>query len=119
MIALVDINKTLRPPACAEFQSVAAIGSFLRLTYVIQGKGGYLEIEIYLNDQGREVLRTANAVETKWPDIGVDKTSVFSRAVGNLPEDHPDDYCSRCNKIVLRPNIAYGVNPDAVCNCMK
>lgn len=27
------------------------------------------------------------------------------------------DYCGRCGKLVLRPNVNYGINPDAVCKC--
>lgn len=28
-----------------------------------------------------------------------------------------EDYCSTCHKLRLKPNVAYGINPDAVCNC--
>ena len=65
MIALIDFNRTLKPPAGATLENVAAVGSFLRLTYAIQGKGGHVEIEIFLNDQGREVLRVASTIEIK------------------------------------------------------
>ena len=27
------------------------------------------------------------------------------------------DYCPKCNKTILRPNVAYGINPDAICIC--
>jgi hypothetical protein len=28
-----------------------------------------------------------------------------------------EDYCSQCHLMVMKPNVGYGVNPDAVCKC--
>lgn len=61
MIALADFNRTLEPPAGFELQNVTAAGAFLRLMYSVEARGGRVEINIYLNDQGREVLRTAQS----------------------------------------------------------
>jgi len=65
MMKLVDFNQTLKPPAGFELQRVSAVGAYLRLTYSVEAKGGRVEIEVYLNDQGKEVLRTAQTVEYK------------------------------------------------------
>jgi hypothetical protein len=27
------------------------------------------------------------------------------------------DYCSKCNGVILKPNVNYGINPDVVCKC--
>lgn len=31
------------------------------------------------------------------------------------PKD--SDICNRCGNLILRPNVAYGISPDAVCKC--
>ena len=27
------------------------------------------------------------------------------------------EYCQKCHKMIMQPNVSYGVNPDAVCRC--
>lgn len=57
---IMDQNGWLKPPENSEFVDVRVEGSFLKLTYlrytseVVPGTS----VTIYLNDQGREVLRT-------------------------------------------------------------
>lgn len=79
MMFLFDFNRTLKAPVGAPLQRVAAVGSFLRLTYSIEAKGGHVEIEVYLNDQGREVIRTAKAVEYKQEKENVDSNQNSDR----------------------------------------
>lgn len=31
--------------------------------------------------------------------------------------DDFEHYCAKCSKIILKPNVNYGINPDAVCRC--
>lgn len=65
MIALVDFNRTLEPPVGFELRRVSASGSFLVLAYSQEARGGRVEIEIFLNDHGREVVRTMSTTEYK------------------------------------------------------
>ena len=58
---VTDINQTLRPPAGAVLNGVFAEGSFLRLSYqqtLLGEPSRYKIIDVFLNDMGREVLRT-------------------------------------------------------------
>jgi hypothetical protein len=65
MMALQDFNRTLVPPAGFALRRVSAVGAFLVLAYFQEAKGGRVELEIFLNDQGREVIRTMSTVEYK------------------------------------------------------
>ena len=54
-----DKNETLQPPSCFILCGVTAAGSFLILKYTNPTiNGGLYVINVYLNDVGREVLRT-------------------------------------------------------------
>ena len=59
-----DKNETLQPPAEFQFLSVRAAGAYLQLEYGKKIEGGLRRVVIYLNDMGREVLRTTDVV---WP----------------------------------------------------
>ena len=69
-----DKNRTLVPPAGYELRSVEAEGAYLRLHYrrilfragttIVQGEKW---VHIFLNDQGREVVRTVQYYESIAP----------------------------------------------------
>ena len=65
MMALQDFNRILVPPVGFELKRVSAVGAFLVLAYSQEAKGGRVELEIFLNDQGREVIRTLSTVDYK------------------------------------------------------
>lgn len=69
-----DKNRTLVPPAGYEFRSVEAEGAYLRLHYrqILFREGtrdiqGETWVYIFLNDQGREVVRTIAYYESLVP----------------------------------------------------
>ena len=62
---IVDINRWLRHPDGYTFDSVHAEGAYLCVTYIqtivpeeTTQEKGWNTVRIYLNDTGREVLRT-------------------------------------------------------------
>lgn len=53
---VLDKNQLLQPPSGYMLRGVAAEGSYLRLEYTLNARPTEI-VDIYLNDQGREVLR--------------------------------------------------------------
>lgn len=71
---LTDKNETLKPPAGYNFYQASACGAYLVLTYMrttlwtaTKNAKDTSIITIYLNDQGREVIRTESAVHYDRP----------------------------------------------------
>jgi len=60
-LVMKDLNETIKPPAGSDLTDVQVHGSFLVLKYFRNETGEntrYINTTIYVNDQGREVLRT-------------------------------------------------------------
>lgn len=57
---LIDKNQTLLPPEGYEFTGLSAEGAYLRLEYRRIGADKVSTVTIYLNDWGREVVRSVN-----------------------------------------------------------
>jgi hypothetical protein len=51
----MDKNRSWTPPVGARLAHVTAVGSFIRLTYIYDVPSGQVGLDVYLNDQGREV----------------------------------------------------------------
>jgi hypothetical protein len=85
-VKVIDKNQTLIPPANYEFSSLKVEGAYFRLgytqtTYYSNSTKimGYNTVFVYLNDQGREVLRTENMERVQYqedttPAVYVPKT---------------------------------------------
>lgn len=70
---LWDKNETLQPPEGYEIVALSAEGSYLRVEYCRQLARtkkfqSYSTILVYLNDMGREVVRTEDIREEKFPE---------------------------------------------------
>lgn len=74
---LSDKNQSWQPPEGYGLASLSAEGSFLRLVYRKQTEVGHVVITVYLNDMGREVLRTQDTI-----DYGALKSSATPVAGG-------------------------------------
>ena len=96
-----DKNQTLQEPEGFALEDVQAVGSYLRLAYWLdkyrsqEGCWEYCTVVVYLNDQGREVLRTTDwrkepHVAQKFPPIPVPRwiqfQNGFSLALEGLKE---------------------------------
>ena len=62
---LKDKNETLQPPEGGAVHSVSAEGSYLRVRYALPDSF----TDVYLNDQGREVLRLTWRLPEKPPHV--------------------------------------------------
>ena len=60
---LRDVNKSWIPPQGYGLVSLSAEGSFLRLVYRQKLAEGHSTVTVYLNDTGREVLRTQDMID--------------------------------------------------------
>ena len=70
---LFDKNETLQSPEGYEIVALSAEGSYLRVEYRRQLARtkkfqSYSTIIVYLNDIGREVVRTEDTAEEKFPE---------------------------------------------------
>ena len=59
---VIDVNLWLNPPEGFNFVGVSAKGAYLQLVYSRLEADRTQLVDIFLNDQGREVLRTAETV---------------------------------------------------------
>jgi hypothetical protein len=97
---LKDVNQTLVPPAGFDLYDVRAEGSYLRLEYnqtkydANMTAVGWTATILYLNDQGREVLRTEQyiAIAPKLPpgNVSIPKPWYFVWAEAVLRFFHLD-----------------------------
>lgn len=59
---VTDKNRSFEPPKNGEFLGARAEGAYLKLSYFVHHENDLsasrTKVVIYLNDQGREVLRT-------------------------------------------------------------
>ena len=62
-----DKNELLQTPEGSHFLGVDVEGAYLRLRYIRSGEKGKTLFSLYLNDQGREVLRTSEFYEKPKP----------------------------------------------------
>lgn len=68
MLDLTDMNQSWRPPPGFNFAGVTARGSYLLVEYIRRNagdavvRGGWTNIVIYLESQGREVMRTTETI---------------------------------------------------------
>ena len=70
-MTVIDKNKWLVEPSAHDLTEVVAEGAYLRLTYLQKNEEGVPyrhRVTIYLNDQGREVLRTNDCYSTPQPE---------------------------------------------------
>jgi hypothetical protein len=70
---LFDKNETLQPPEGYEIVALSAEGSYLRVEYRRQVARtskfqSWSTVVVFLNDYGREVVRTEDTVEEKFPE---------------------------------------------------
>jgi hypothetical protein len=49
-------------------------------------------------------------------------SSGYLRELGRLDkgsQDVSEDYCQKCGRMLMRPDVNYGIHPDAACKCPK
>lgn len=75
-LRVTDKNETLKPPKGFTFAGTRGEGPLIVLDYVLQHPSYSPDhadyVSIYLNDQGREVLRTFRTVTAKDPEFDID-----------------------------------------------
>lgn len=100
---IFDKNQTLQPPnGDAEF--VTPIGSYLMLQYRDWDKG--VQTAVYLNDQGREVIRTTTRVDTR-AEADEQQRTIIAETQDEIAEVEAEA-TMRLNQIVSQPRPPVG-----------